>query len=237
MDNANLERRAHARVSASLLVKIANDDGSFDEYITRDISMGGIFIQTNRFRDIGDDLELLLCFVDGQEEIAVLGEVVRVIKSDEQSKGVPGPIGMGIRFNVVEPKLKDELKQFLDSLLELTGAGTREHHRVKARLSLKLKFEGNAKKALLNDISKGGLFLETDEDFNLTDRIEINLVHPTTGERVDTVGEIVHKKEWLDKKQQVRQGIGVRFIDMTDEKKKLIAQFITGLVKGLQEAE
>jgi Tfp pilus assembly protein PilZ len=234
MDFRNIERRAHARVTASILLRIANSDGTFDEFITKDISMGGVFVQTDRPRDIGEKLDMLICFADGQEEIAVFGEVVRQVGFDNFTNSIPGPKGIGIRFIIVEPVLKNHLKQFLDSLLELKGAGSREHHRVKARLMLNLKVDGKIAVGMLDNISKGGLFLDTDEDFNIQDRIELVLIHPKTDEKIDMVGEVVHKKEFLDEStHRIQRGIGLRFLDGEGKDQEEIQTFIKSIVDNI----
>jgi Tfp pilus assembly protein PilZ len=230
----NVERRAHARVGASILVKIANPDGSFDEFITRDISMGGLFVQTDRMRTIGEEVEMLLCFADGQEEIAILGEVARVVDYDKLSKGLPEPQGFGIRFNIIEPNLKDQLKEFLDSLLEMGGAGSREHQRIRARINITTKIGGEKRRAMLENISRGGLFLETDEDFNILDRIELVLLHPKTREQVEFIGEVIHKRESLDfMTNKIRRGIGMRFIELHEEKREKLDALIKTLMENL----
>jgi uncharacterized protein (TIGR02266 family) len=232
LDFRNVERRAHARVGASIVVRIANADGTFDEFITKDVSMGGVFVHTDRPRSLGEQLDLLICFTDGLEEVAVLGQVARIVGFEDG--GIPGPKGMGIRFIIVEPKQKEQLEQFLDSLLELTGAGSREHQRVKARLKVNLKKDGKGKAAMLENISKGGVYLETDENFQIQDRIEVILVHPQTDEQVEVVGEVIHKRESLDIKTNViYRGVGLRFIELYDDKNVAIKRFIKSMVDSL----
>ena len=53
-----MEKRTHARVEASILVKILNADSVFDEFITTDISKGGVFIQTDTPRIINEKLDI-----------------------------------------------------------------------------------------------------------------------------------------------------------------------------------
>lgn len=53
----------------------------------RDISVGGMFIETNLMLDIGQEVTVSIPFSDGRPPVRVRGEVVRVVKD-----------GIGIRF-------------------------------------------------------------------------------------------------------------------------------------------
>jgi len=221
------ERRVHAQVSTCIVVKYANDLGTFDEYMTRDLSMGGVFIQTDNPQAIGARLEIILCLPDGSLEVAVLGEVVR------HNPLTSGLRGMGIRFVLIEPALQHELEQFIRSLLDFKGEGQRAHPRIKARLRVQVKIRGELNRALLEDISKGGLFVHLDGDIEVMDHLEVLLVHPHTGKEIAVIGQVMHKRDLRDPRTQaIRKGIGLQFFEMSDEKRQEIADFLQSLASG-----
>ncbi len=87
---------------------------------------------------------------------------------------------------------------------------------------------------MLENISKGGVYLETDENFQIQDRIEVILVHSQTDEQVEVVGEVIHKRESLDIKTNViHRGVGLRFIELYDDKNAAIKRFIKSMVDSL----
>lgn len=53
----------------------------------RDISLGGMFIETNLLLEVGQEVTVSIPFSDGRPPVRVRGEVVRVAKD-----------GVGIRF-------------------------------------------------------------------------------------------------------------------------------------------
>ncbi|MCA9563232.1 MAG: PilZ domain-containing protein, partial [Myxococcales bacterium] len=85
-------RREHIRFKTEFKVRIP-DVEQLQEFLTRDISAGGIFLSTDRELEIGNRVQVLVIHPETQEEFALAGEVVRV------SDGGGGePAGLGIKF-------------------------------------------------------------------------------------------------------------------------------------------
>ena len=88
------ERRRHERIDLNLLIQYRFD--TFDEFMSEyaaDVSEGGMFIETDEPRDVGDMIYLQFALRDGTRLIEGLGRVVRVVP---ERAGQPG--GMGIEF-------------------------------------------------------------------------------------------------------------------------------------------
>jgi Tfp pilus assembly protein PilZ len=230
-ERSGVERRAHGRVSTQVTVRFEEPGGSLEEGATRDISKGGAFIETDRPRKVGEKFEIFLCLPDGSQEITVLGEVVRRV-------GFPGSYtteadsqGLGVRFVVSEPKQRAELETFVESLLRYGGTKARKHPRIKAQVRVNLTSAGVLKQAVMDNISKGGMYLTVDQDFTIGDGLELVLVHPRTLKSVAIVGEVIHQKDtYHHQSKRKTRGLGIRFVGLTVEKKAAIDNFIKSLL-------
>jgi uncharacterized protein (TIGR02266 family) len=93
------ERRNHPRVT--LVVKVTNrSTKEFHYFYSRDISMGGIFLDTRQpySEDTEVELDFFVPLADKRQRIVASGKVIRVVDINlaEKEKILPG---MGIKFN------------------------------------------------------------------------------------------------------------------------------------------
>lgn len=104
------DRRRHTRVAIRLRVKFPSLEVLKHDY-SRDISRGGIFIQTSKPRQVGDQFALTLVHPVSGDELELTGEVVRIAHIDPTSPGsVPG---MGIRFADMNEEKRRQVGKFL----------------------------------------------------------------------------------------------------------------------------
>ncbi len=95
------DRREHARKTLSIAVDCRTWGDAFRSLV-RDISAGGMFIQTNRELSVGEQITVCFPPPSGREEpIEVTAEVVWT-----------GPGGVGVKFTSVSIKLEE----MIDSL-------------------------------------------------------------------------------------------------------------------------
>ena len=87
-------------------------------------------------------------------------------------------------------------------------------------------------KCLTNNLSKGGIFIQTKSEFNLGQIVFLKLVHPVTDEALEVQGEIVHIRKSLKAYDDIKSsdGIGIRFIDLNRQKEERITQFLKSLI-------
>lgn len=98
MDGADIEeRRNHPRASLSLPVQL-RADGSEEvvSYVTRDVSAGGLFIETDAPLPVGATVSLVIHVSPPGGQLQAEGTVVRSVPVAEVGKGAPG---MAIRFD------------------------------------------------------------------------------------------------------------------------------------------
>lgn len=101
------ERRAEPRVPLHIRIRYETADRFFEDYV-RNLSSGGIFIETSRPLKVGTRLRVQFCLPRMSRDIVADGTVVR--KVDVGAAG-PATGGMGIQFS----DLKSEDKMSLDA--------------------------------------------------------------------------------------------------------------------------
>ena len=106
MNDKNSEpgnRRKFTRVPLSLEVNIRFDDfNTFMSEFSSDLSVGGIFIKTQRPRKVGTQVRLRMRLQNGQKLIEAVGRVVRVVLSGDSYSGATP--GMAIQFTHLHPE-------------------------------------------------------------------------------------------------------------------------------------
>ena len=102
-------RRDEVRYEADFKVRMPTIE-KLHEFMTRDISAGGIFLRTKRTVEIGTDVQVLVIHPETEQEFGLAGEVVRV-HHDEAGK----PTGLGIKFTDLDAKTTNDLRQFVIS--------------------------------------------------------------------------------------------------------------------------
>jgi hypothetical protein len=88
------------------------------ELTTRDISLHGIFIESNSPPECHDRISVQLPFPDGSAVVHLVGEVVRVVTTRQAAASGCAP-GFGVTFSPVS----DESRRDLERLLEHAKAG------------------------------------------------------------------------------------------------------------------
>jgi len=95
------DRRRFPRASLQLLIQYRFD--SFDDFLAEysvDISVGGMFIRTDKPHDEGSFVYLQFALKDGSRLIEGLGKVVRVNRPGDGGRTV----GMGVEFVNFDPE-------------------------------------------------------------------------------------------------------------------------------------
>lgn len=108
------ERRLHPRVK--LITKVTHIAGDFFHYYySRDLSLGGIFLETREPFPIGTKVNLEFPLPGISNRISVAGQVVRTVAAVEQDSGtVPG---MGIQFQEMPEEIQGMLAEFIVNCL------------------------------------------------------------------------------------------------------------------------
>ena len=92
-DENDTNRRRADRAGVTVRIDYATIDEIFSEF-TRDISEGGVFIETDKPHPLGTEVAMQFHLSEGREVLKTLGRVVRVRPGSDAS-----PPGMGIEFD------------------------------------------------------------------------------------------------------------------------------------------
>jgi len=106
-----LGRRKHPRIETKLRVKFESKEALVEEYI-HNISHGGIFIQTEKPKQIGEQFTIILVHPETAQEMSLRGEVVRVVSPEEAERLGLRP-GMGVKFLEMDPYVRKQLDDFI----------------------------------------------------------------------------------------------------------------------------
>ena len=114
MTKASSERRRERRVPVQIQIQYKTADGFFQDYI-RNLSLGGIFIETEKPLPMNTKLRVEFCLPAMEDPITADGIVVHTLRVGQTSK--PAVSGMGIRFS----DLETTSKQLIESYLQVQG--------------------------------------------------------------------------------------------------------------------
>jgi len=108
----DIERRKNPRVMVRALVDYESQDTFIYDH-SRDLSEGGVFIQTDKPLQIGEELKLKFSLPDIEKVFEIKGEVIWASSkdSDDNMKG------MGIGFKDIQ----DEDKRLIQEYIERVG--------------------------------------------------------------------------------------------------------------------
>ncbi len=220
-----LERRKFARLNTKLQVKFVFAEGFF-ELETSDLSMGGVFIATDHLVPVGEEVRLVLHIPGDKPVIKALGKVVRVVEED-----APGqPAGLGVRFLELGPDGEKCIRKYLGeqvtTQLKTNGKQRRRFPRLETLVKLRFQAAGSFEPAISKDISSGGIFVQTLEPPAKGEEIWVNLVHPTTSQKLDLVGKVVRVVKRDPKNPEIVPGVGVSFENLSVEKKAVLDMFL-----------
>ena len=109
LDNEGRQRmpdgkRKHARKPLYNIVDYATRDGFHKDFL-KDLSVGGVFIETNFAFSIGQGVLLTFPLLKAQKQIKINGEIVRINKD-----------GIGVKFGKTNEEQETMLISFLDTL-------------------------------------------------------------------------------------------------------------------------
>ncbi len=75
------------------------------------------------------------------------------------------------------------------------------------------------------NVSKGGLFFSSPESMKIGDRVPIEFILPDNKTVFRCMSEVMWKKT-VDKSGFASEGVGIRFVDLDEEKKQIISDWI-----------
>ena len=114
------EKRRHPRIDARIEVSFATPNAYVKEY-SKNISKGGIFVQTKGLPDANALVQLRLRFPEAKDEVSILAKVARMITMTDPDNEGEQLYGVGFYFVEWNPQAKDTFDKFYNQFTQETG--------------------------------------------------------------------------------------------------------------------
>lgn len=102
------ERRKSSRLQDAYVVRFKSRD-RLEEFFTKNISSGGLFISTSSTKSLGDRVQVVLVHPESGDVFELEAEVSRL-----DGQGATGkPMGMALKFSDLDGRKEEALKKFL----------------------------------------------------------------------------------------------------------------------------
>jgi c-di-GMP-binding flagellar brake protein YcgR len=220
------EQRVHARIHVSTKIEVSTPQGLVEAEL-KDLSKGGARFQVAQpVGARGETIELFLPSLSGVE-IAVMAEIIRVADvSDGQM--------VAVRFDVVEPAMREQLLELIDVLLSTTGGGRRAHARVARRIEIHFGALDDLK-AILEDISSGGLLMTVSEPLVLYEEVDVTVPDMAGGELLILHARVVNQRQVAHDGEAPVYRVGLEFGSMRPEAQRLLGELLRSVAEQVTE--
>jgi hypothetical protein len=228
------DQRIHARIHVSTEVDVSTPNGVHKAEL-KDVSKGGarfdIPTEAGQVAAVGDTIELFLPALDGGE-IVVMGQVVRVVAG-------PKALSYALRFDVVEPAMRQQLLDLIEVLLSSTSRGDTDNApRLQRRIEIRFGQLAELR-AILDDIAAGQLMMTVAEPLVLYEEVSV-AVPDLAGDELLTlharvVSQRAQSRAPLAGSRQTWR-VGLEFARMRPETARCLDALIATVLEELGEA-
>lgn len=112
-ENLKIEKRIHPRKTLRTKVVFEDESGEgFIYFYSTDVSMGGLFLESDIPLKIGTHVFLSFSLSEGNAPVRATGKVVRLER--EASEVLP-VVGMGVQFVELPEAARGEIQRFVES--------------------------------------------------------------------------------------------------------------------------
>jgi type IV pilus assembly protein PilZ len=221
-------RRDLFRIEMKVEVEFKDFNQFYQEY-TKNISKGGIFIKTPNILKPQTVVEIFLKLPDLPTPLAIVGEVVHVL-DPETAKANGWDPGMGIHFVDFKESAQQNLEAYIARKYTVEPAARGSDRRRDARVAVRLRVKFPSLDVLQHDysddISRGGIFIQTQKPRKIGERFLLTLVHPETSEELEIPAEVVRITGEDPKDPSSVTGMGIKFMDMDENLHQRIETFL-----------
>jgi c-di-GMP-binding flagellar brake protein YcgR len=221
------EQRVHARIHVQTKIDVQGLDGKRVEAELRDLSKGGArFEVAATLGHVGQSIQLYLPSLSGAD-INVSAQIIRTGQS---------PSGLhvyAVRFDDVEEEKRDQLLELIELLLQTSGGGRRAHPRVARRIEVRFG-QLDDLRAILEDISAGGLLMTVNEPLVLYEEVDITVPDLGGGELIILHARVVNQRSEVRGEGQVFR-VGLEFTSLRPETHRVIEALLQSVLEAIEE--
>ncbi len=214
--------------------------GRLQETISEDVSYRGLFVVTDDPPPLRTLISLKARVVGNHKPLEAHAMSVYVLEKGNSKSRLPG---VGLQFYAMGNETKKHWNAFVDvvrkKLRVVNGEGyvggvstpPRQHVRYPVRLEVKPRSFGELEVLYSRDISRGGMFLLSPRKVACGTRMEIDVVHPDSGETF-TLNCTIRRVE-----AGPPFGLGIEFNQFDDVKREAFFEFVHSSVEELDVAD
>ena len=218
------ENRVHARIHVSTVITVASPDGNVEATLC-DLSKGGArFAAPRPIGRVGETIELFLPSLTG-EDITVMAEIIR------STEGADGQHTVAVRFDAVDPAMRQPLNDLIEVLLTATGGGQRSSPRITMRMDIRYGQLGELR-AILEDISRGGLAMTVADPLVLYEDLEVTVPDTAGDQLLILKARVVHQRAVEVDGEQVYR-VGLEFGQMRTEARRCLNDLLKTVLESL----
>jgi c-di-GMP-binding flagellar brake protein YcgR len=223
------EQRVHARIHVQTKIDVQGVDGKRVEAELRDLSKGGArFEVASELGEVGNTITLFLPSLTGTD-ITVSAEVIRTSPSGDKHV-------YAVRFDDVEEEKRGQLLELIEVLLQTSGGGRRAHPRVARRIEVRFGQLADLR-AILEDISAGGLLMTVNEPLVLYEEVDITVPDLGGGELIILHARVVNQRAENRAAAGQVYRVGLEFTTMRPETHRVIDALLQSVLEAMEPPE
>jgi type IV pilus assembly protein PilZ len=188
---------------------------------SRELSPLGISVRSLAPPPVGARVSMALYLPNASVPEVAIGRVARA------KAGAPGDAGFWADFIVVDPQARMRISHLLSDRDQDEG-NKRGFPRLAVKLAVRFKSARDFVLEHASNISRGGIFIQTDDPPPLEAAVQVELQLPDDPTPVTTNGIVVHRQLAVGGKAP---GAGVQFVDASDAFRERIDRYMDSLVK------
>ena len=188
---------------------------------SRELSPLGISVRSLAPPPVGARVSMALYLPNTSVPEVAIGRVART------KAGAPGDAGFWADFIVVDPQARMRISHLLSDRDQDEG-NKRGFPRLAVKLAVRFKSARDFVLEHASNISRGGIFIQTDDPPPLEAAVQVELQLPDDPTPVTTNGIVVHRQLAVGGKAP---GAGVQFVDASDAFRERIDRYMDSLVK------
>jgi len=216
------EQRIHARLEIEAECLVIADSGT-EECRIRDLSNSGALIRGSKeLAQMGESITVELELPGVETPIGVLGEVVRIIPEGDKHL-------YGLRFALVEPRQRDDLTQFIASMLRedpSDNKGPKIYRRVPVVCKTPQQSRG-----LIQDIFKGVLAVDSKVPVVVNEEITLEISASGSKAPLELPGFVSHVRSL----ENGHYHVGVHLGELSDDGNQAVESFIQDMLTTAAE--
>jgi Tfp pilus assembly protein PilZ len=206
------------------------------DLVTEDVSFSGMFLRTDSPPPERGLVKVDVVMEGEPTPIPLVAMVVHTVPAEPNGRRVAGA---GLQLYGVGGEVRDRWARLILALRQkhehaasrpvrverstrAPVTDNRRHTRYAAVLAVRSKNLDDLVTTYTRDISQGGTFLATDVPLRNGDDLYLELIHPDSGSSFGLQCVV---------KRRVRDGVGVEFADLDDDRRALFWQFVEPVIE------